>query len=247
MHIAIEGKERLNHITTAPPQPTDPTYSQCKQRDSVVLSWNISNIETNLINQFPDYTTSWDLRKGIATLLSSGRDELQIFDLSSKASAVKQNHDTIEVYFGNLNNLWKEIDQRMPNPMKCADDITLFNGFIQKQRLYQFLAGINDTFDKEMRDLLNQDTLPTLDVAYAMIRQDIARRGIMSHTSSSGLRPSEIGSAVVARNRLENSSFRRDMEDKSHLKCSHRGGSRHTKEGCLKLIDFPEWWEEHRQ
>ena len=37
------------------------------------------------------------------------------------------------------------------------------------------------------------------------------------------------------------------MEDKTHLRCSHCGRSRHTKEGCFKLIGFPEWWEEHRQ
>ena len=64
MHIAIERKTRLYHITAAPPQPTNPTYSQWKQRDTIVLSWIISNIETDLINQFLDYTTSWDLWKG---------------------------------------------------------------------------------------------------------------------------------------------------------------------------------------
>ena len=143
--------------------------------------------------------------EGITTLLSSGRDELQIFDLSSKASALKQNHNSIEVYFSILNNLWIEIDRRMSNPMKCADDIILFNGFIHKQRLYQFLARINDTFDKERRNLLNQDPLPTLDVAYATISREISRRGIMSHTSSSGLRPSEIGNGLVIRNQSKNS------------------------------------------
>lgn len=46
INIAIEGKERLNHINVVPPQTTNPSYSQCKQRDFVVLSWIISNIET---------------------------------------------------------------------------------------------------------------------------------------------------------------------------------------------------------
>ena len=59
--IAIKRKGRLSHITDTPPQPTDSTYAQWKQRDYVVLSWIISNIETELINQFLDYTTSWDL------------------------------------------------------------------------------------------------------------------------------------------------------------------------------------------
>lgn len=41
-------------------------------------------------------------------------------------------------------------------------------------------------------------------------------------------------------------SFRREKEDKSHLRCTHYGGTRHTKEGCFKLIGFPEWWNERR-
>ena len=126
------------------------------------------------MNQFLDYTTAWNLWKGIETLLSSGRDELQIFDLSSKAASLKQNNESIEVYYGKLNTLWKEIDGRMPNPMKCSEDITEFNSFIQRRRLYQFLAGINENLDKERRDLLNQDLLPTLEIAYAMIHGELA-------------------------------------------------------------------------
>ena len=210
------------------------------------MSWIISNISTDLINQFLDYTIAKDLWRGIEVLLSSGRDELQIFDLSSQANNLKQNQDPLEVFYGKLNTIWKEIDRRQPNPMIHAEDITIFNTFIQKQRLFQFLAGIHDTFDKEKRDLLHQDPLPTVEVAYATIRREISRRGIMSHTSSPGKIPSEIGSGLAVKHRSD-VSFRRNEEDKTHLRCSHCGGSRHTKEGCFKIIGFPEWWEEHRQ
>ena len=89
IYIAIEGRGRLNHITAAPPEPSDSTYSQRKQRDSIFFSWIIVNIESNLVNQFLDYTTAWDLWKGIETLLNSGRDELQIFNLSTKVATLK--------------------------------------------------------------------------------------------------------------------------------------------------------------
>uniref|UniRef100_A0A803KYB0 Reverse transcriptase Ty1/copia-type domain-containing protein n=1 Tax=Chenopodium quinoa TaxID=63459 RepID=A0A803KYB0_CHEQI len=130
----------------------------------------------------------------------------------------------------------------MPNPMQCPEDITLFNSFIQRQRLYQFLAGVNDSLDKEKRDLLNHDPLPSIDAAYAFIRREIARRGIMTGVSSSGQNPSGIGSGLVA-NRRSESSFRR--EDKTHLKCTHCGGTKHTKKGCFEIIGYPEWWEEY--
>ena len=77
MYNAIEGRGRLNHIIAAPLDSTSPTYQQWKQRDSVVLSWIIANIRLELVNQFLDYTTMWDLWKGIETLFNNGRDELK--------------------------------------------------------------------------------------------------------------------------------------------------------------------------
>ena len=127
----------------------------------------------------------------------------------------------------------------MPNPIKCSEDITQFNSFIQRQKLYQFLAGINENLDKESRDLLNQDPLPTIKMAYAMIRRELARRGIMGTTSSLGTSPSEIGKGLAIKSRSE-TSFWHDNGDRTHLKCTHCGGTKHTKEGCFKLIWYPE-------
>ena len=31
------------------------------------------------------------------------------------------------------------------------------------------------------------------------------------------------------------------------MKCSHCGGSRHTKDGCFKIIGYPEWWDDLQQ
>ena len=149
------------------------------------------------------------------------------------------------MYYNKRNTLWKEIDRRMPNPLKCSEDITAFNSFIQRQRLYQFLAAVNENLDKEKRDLLNQVPLLTVKMAYAKIRRELTRRGIMGTISSLGTSPSEIGRGLPIKNRSE-ISFRRDDGDRSHLKCTHCGGTKHTRRGCFKLIENPEWWEEHK-
>uniref|UniRef100_A0A803M0T0 Retroviral polymerase SH3-like domain-containing protein n=1 Tax=Chenopodium quinoa TaxID=63459 RepID=A0A803M0T0_CHEQI len=103
MHIAIGGRGRLNHITANPVPPVDPEYQQWAQKDSMVLSWIIENIDGDLVNQFLDYKTAIELWKGIETLLSSGRDELQIYDLNTKAATLKQGatdtmtHDPLDI------------------------------------------------------------------------------------------------------------------------------------------------------
>ena len=79
------------------------------------------------------------------------------------------------------------------------------------------MAGINDSLDAERRQLLNQDPLPTIEMAYAMIRRELARRGIMSTTSSLGGNPSEIGKGLAIRGRSE-TLLRRDNGDRTYLK-----------------------------
>ena len=197
MHVAIGGRGWLSHITAGPPPPLDPNYIQWEQRDDMVIAWIIENIDGEIVNQFLDYTTAHSLWQGIESILGCCRNELQIFDLSLKAATLRQDNDTIEVYYGKLNILWKEIDRRMPNPMTCSKDITEFNRYIQRQRLYQFLTGINDNLDKERRDILNSKPLPTVETAYATIRREIARRRIMNGVSSPGTSPSEIRSGLA--------------------------------------------------
>ena len=130
----------------------------------------------------------------------------------------------------------------MPNPMTCPQDITKFNKYIQRQRLYQFLTGINDNLDKERRDILNSEPLPMVETAYASIRREITRRNIMNGVSSPGTRPSEIGSGLATRNKPFQRS--REEDDRRKLRCTHCGGFRHTKEGCFKLVGYPEWWDD---
>ena len=133
--------------------------------------------------------------------------------------------------------LWKEIDRRQPNPMKDPDDIIVYSQLIQKNRLYQFLAGIHQTFDKDRRDLLLLDPLPTVEEAYASIRREILRRGIMKTEPSSNLESPGSGGVFSAKGR----TYRRE-DDKTHLKCTHCGGTRDTKNECFKLVGYPECW-----
>ena len=126
--------------------------------------------------------------------------------------------------------------------MLCSKDITDFNKYIQRQRLYQFLIGINDNLNKERRDILNNNPLPTVEAAYATIRWKIARRRIMNGVSSLGTSPSEIGSVLAMRNKTLQRN--REEDDRRKLRCTHCGGSRHTKEGCFKLVGYPDWWND---
>ena len=102
-------------------------------------------------------------------------DGLQNFDLMVKANKIQQGGDPIEVYYSKLIGIWKEIDKRSPNLMNSPEDKTTYNRIIQQNRLYQFLAGVDETLDKDRRDILNREPLPTPEEAFAIIRREIHR------------------------------------------------------------------------
>ena len=88
MHLAISGRGRLKHIIADPPTKNDPEYNQWARYDSIVVSWILENIDIDLVNQFLDFPTAKDLWSGIEILYNSGKDGLQIFDLTIKANKI---------------------------------------------------------------------------------------------------------------------------------------------------------------
>ena len=81
-------------------------------------------------------------------------------------------------------------------------------------RLYQFLAGIYETFDKDRRDLLLQDPLPTVEEAYSSIRREIMRREVIKKEPSSEFESSGIGGVFTIKGRSKKSYWR---DDRSYL------------------------------
>lgn len=114
--------------------------------------------------------------------------------------------------------------------MKCADDITLYNGITKKITFINSLPELMIPLTKIGG--IYWIKIPTIESAYAQIRREIFRQGMMKGDSSLGNKPSEIEVGFAIRGRSEYSKPRRD--DKANLKCTFRGESRHTKEGASK-------------
>ena len=55
--------------------------------------------------------------------------------------------------------------------------------------------------------------------------------------SSSNLESPGTGGVFAVKGR----TYRRE-DDKSHLKCTHSGSTRHTRNECFKIVGYPEWW-----
>lgn len=175
MHLSIGGSGKLNHITASPPSKDSTEFNELAQDDYGFTAKILSNISPELVSQFLHYPSAKPLWEGLELLYSSKQDLLQIYDLTIKANNLKQKKDTIESFFRKLTAIWQELDRRIPNPMTSPTDFTTYNEIQQKNWLYQFVSGLNNTYVKDRREHLNRDKRPTAEEAYATIQREIVR------------------------------------------------------------------------
>ncbi|KAJ0094249.1 hypothetical protein Patl1_15726 [Pistacia atlantica] len=95
--------------------------------------WLISNFI-----RFPTAKAVWDV---ITITYFDGTDTSQVYDLKRRVIRLRQAGGSIEMYYNGLQSLWREIDFRRPNLMKCENDIQKFNSIIQEDKVYTFLDG----------------------------------------------------------------------------------------------------------
>ncbi|XP_071707922.1 uncharacterized protein [Rutidosis leptorrhynchoides] len=258
--VAIGGKSKilLNHLTTDPPETTDEQYDQWEQEDLVVFSWLIQNIEPSLANNLTDFPTAKSLWDALVRTYSSGKHKLQTYDLHVKANKIKQKGTSLENLWIVLQGIWGEIERRDPNPMKCSMDIMAYNRIRSEQKLFQFLAALDQKHDSIKREILRWDPLPSAEEAYAAVRKETAHQQILGHGSDTIQQEQGIVIGLATTKEVEgsglatksyqhrNTSFPSRME-KSYLKCSRCGKKRHTIDQRFEIKGYPERWNDGHQ
>ena len=61
--------------------------------------------------------------------------------------------------------------------MKCSDDAAVLKRFVEKDRIYTFLAGLNAEFDAVRVQVLGKEDLPSLNEVIGIVRGEESRRG----------------------------------------------------------------------
>ena len=63
--------------------------------------------------------------------------------------------------------------------MKCSENATPHKRFVEKERIYDFLAGLNSEFDAVRVQIPGKEDLPSLNEVISLIRAEEGRRGVM--------------------------------------------------------------------
>ncbi|KAH7865608.1 hypothetical protein Vadar_008867 [Vaccinium darrowii] len=246
MELHATGQEKMGHLTGDTPQPaeSDPGFQKWQRENAVVKGWLVKTMEPDLLGLFLGLPTAAAVWGGVSQMYYDGADDSQLYELRCKATRIKQGGRLVPVYFAELKAIWQELDKRHPISMACPIDIKARQDEIMKDRIYDFLAGLDDVFDKVRSYFLRLKPLPGLEDSFAYIRREAQRQNIMLGSGSAGGLPSVAMVSKALSPPISRPPRFTDVENKDALRCTFCNGARHTANTCFKKNGFPDWYLE---
>ena len=235
MQMLIRGKGKFGLIDGSIPQPekTDPSYPAWEIQNSLVMTWLIQSMESQVAEIYLLYPTAKAIWEGIMRSFSDLEDSSQMFFLRTRARNLRQETSSVTTYFHSLTRLWQELDLFQNQQWHDVKDVEIYRLLLVKERTYDFLAGLNPSLDEVRGRILGIKPLPSLDEIFSEVRREEHRKVVMLGSTSV---PSIESSAMVVRGN-------EDKNKKSPATwCEFCHKPYHTKAKCWKLHGKPADW-----
>ena len=116
--------------------------------------------------------TARDIWKALSKAFYDGADELQVFTLNKRAFFAKQNGRPLSMYYGELIEIFSELDHRDKVVMVDETDIASYQKLLQRQKVHIFLTGLEGDFEQVHGKILRKDPIPELEECYALVRHE---------------------------------------------------------------------------
>ena len=168
----LKGKGKLNHLIGPVPSEDDPKFIAWDEEDSMIMSclWNSMQPETSGTCMF--LTTTRDIWETIRQTYSKVRDASHIHKIKTKIGATKQDTFVVTKYNNIMKSLWLELDYYQNIKMKCSEDAAMMLKFVQSERIFEFLVGLNVEYDQVKVQVLGKEDLPHLNEVLSIIRAE---------------------------------------------------------------------------
>ncbi|KAG8633659.1 hypothetical protein MANES_18G130533v8 [Manihot esculenta] len=155
---------------------------------------------------------------------------------------------TLAAYYNKLKRCWDELSVLCPLPPCACDAAKELTAFEERERLIQFLMGLNHQYEHVSNQILLLDPLPSASKAYGMVQNVEKQKEIqVTFPESSDI------TTVMAAQRFNNSrrQFSGDSKFNSKNKadryCDFCQTSGHLKEKCFKLYGYPDWFSDFKK
>ncbi|XP_075106941.1 uncharacterized protein LOC142179940 [Nicotiana tabacum] len=239
MLISLSAKNKLGLINgrvsqRAPDSPYYPFWERC---NDMIIAWITNSLSRDIATSVLGFNTAkqiWiDINKRFGESNGSKCIHIQK-EINSLARILD-----IASYFTKLRSLWDELHTAYVGPVCSCGALPKF---LEDQKLFQFLSGLNDIYFTAKSTILMMSPYPKVSKAYSMLQHDEKQKE--GSSAASNLSTDSMSFVVSTHNTTNNRHFNQRVSfdpKKSALgvSCKYCKKLGHTLEKCYKLHGYP--------
>lgn len=224
--LVMKGKGKMRYLTGETTQPDVDTleYNTWDAENSIVMAWIINSMEPKIGRTYIFYKTTKEVWDAVQSLYS----DMEIcFEVRSALRTTRQGNNSVTDYYNILSELWQEIDLYYDINWECTKDGVKYAKMVEKERVFDFLSGLNSDLDEVIGWLLGIKPSPSIKEAFAEARRKESRKKGMHTTTEVN---NQGGSALTV-SRQKTTAPRGD-HTRDRPWCDHCKRPNHTKGNC---------------
>jgi hypothetical protein len=218
--------------------------------DAMIKGWLTTTMEKDIRVSVKYANTAAEIWKDLHERF--GKESApRAYELKQTLSTTRQTDTFVSAYYTKLRVLWDEIQSVLPHPKCSCDGCSCEVGkkmveLREKERLYEFLMGLYDEFSVIKTQILALKPTPTLGTAHHLVAEDEQQRSISGTKRPVG-EPAAFQVFFQGKHdgvtSNTNKGFKKiekggTIEKLEH--CTHCGKDGHSRDGCFKIIGYPE-------
>ena len=157
------------------PNSSDPKFHIWDEEDSTIMSWLWNSMVLEISGTCVFLTSAKEIWDVVNETYSKVCDTTQIFEIKMRISYTRQGDRFVTEYANILKSLCQKLDDYQCLKMMCREDAVLLKRFVEKERIFEFLASLNVEYDHKRSQVLGRDQLPSLNETISMIQAEEGR------------------------------------------------------------------------
>lgn len=174
----LKGKGRLSHLfgTGQPAKKDSSAFKTWDEEDSLIMCWLWDSMEPSISDTCMFLTSAKDIWDFIQkTHFSKSRNiNAQVYEIKVKIKTTKQGDKSVAEYANILESLWQELDHCYYGSfeMKDPENALMLKKYIERDRVYVFLAGLNsELFDQARIQIFGKEEVPSLEETISLLKE----------------------------------------------------------------------------
>ncbi|XP_049935633.1 uncharacterized protein LOC126410390 isoform X2 [Nymphaea colorata] len=228
MTMGIAGRGRMAYIDGSNPEParTSDVWHTWFLEDNQVKTWIVNSVSADIQPLILRKKTARDMWVVLEQMYGQKKTAIRTYQVMKTVYGIRQGTSSVAEYYGALKAKWEELDYHSDIPWHCPHDQALYVAHEWENRVFLFLAGLNDEFEGVRSQILNSGEVSSIEDVYSCVEAEEQRR-LVTQEGKRELVPYNERSALVSRGP--------GGPSRSLRRCTHCKKTGHTVDYCWDL------------